>query len=196
MSALAHEFVRKAFHLLALIYGAVFYFAGWPRAGWMMAGWLVVVFLIETARLRVPALERILVNFFEGMIRDTERRHFSGIIYTATGSFGAMLVAGGDQTIVAAAIGQLAFGDAAAALVGKAFGTTKIPGGAKSLEGSLACFSVCFAVALIAGVSTVPALGSAVAATVIELKSTSGLFNDNFWLPMASSTLLRVFGAI
>ena len=188
------EFGRKAFHMLSLVYGAIFYFFGWPRAGWAMAGWLAVVFVIETARLRMPAIERALVNFFEGMIRDSERRHFSGIIFTTAGSLAAMLLVQGNAVIVYAVIGQLAFGDAAAALVGKAFGKTKIAGGPKSWEGTLACLAVCYIAATVAGAPAGPALASAVVAAAVELKATSGLWNDNFWLPVASAGVLWAMG--
>lgn len=194
MSELRREFKRKAFHMLSLGYWALFAFLGWPRTGWFMGAWLVLVFSIETARLKIPAVERRLVGAFEGMIRDTERRHYSGIIHTTTGSLAAMLIACGDPVVVGAAVGQLAFGDAAAALVGKAFGVTKIAGGKKSLEGSLACLAVCHAVALAAGATPGAAFASALAATAVELLPTNGFFNDNLWMPVASALVLRLLG--
>ena len=195
MSDMAREFGRKAFHMLSLVYWAAFAFFGWPKIVYWMSGWLVIVLIIETARLRLPALERRLVGLFEGMIRDTERRHYSGIFHTTAGSLAAMLVAGGDPAIVGAAIGSLAFGDSAAALVGKAFGRTKILGGKKSLEGSLACFAACFALAIGVGVRPGAALASALAATAVELLPTTGFFNDNLWMPVAAAVVLRVMGA-
>lgn len=195
MSDLTREFGRKAFHMLCLVYWAAFAVLGWPRVLPWLTAWFVVVLAIETARLKVPAAERLLVGLFEGMIRDTERRHFSGIVHTTAGSLGAMLIAGGDAAIVGAAIGQLAFGDAAAALVGKAFGRTKILGGKKSLEGSLAGFAAGFAIAVAAGVRPGAALLSALAAAAVELLPTTGLFNDNLWMPIVSALVLRAVGA-
>lgn len=194
MSDLSKELGRKAFHMLCLGYWAAFAYFGWPRVGYMLAGWLVVVLIIETARLRIPAVERRLVAAFDGMIRDTERTHYSGILHTTTGSLAAMLVARGNPVIVGAAIGQLAFGDACAALAGKAFGKTKILGGKKSLEGSLACLSACFAVAVLVGVPPGAALLCSAAATVVELLPTTGLFNDNLWLPVVSAVVLTILG--
>jgi len=191
---LSREFGRKAFHMLSLVYWAAFAWLGWPRILYWLVPWLVVVLIIETARLRIPAVERTLVGLFEGMIRDTERRHYSGIAHTTTGSLISMLIASGDPVIVGAAIGQLAFGDAAAALVGKAFGRTKILGGKKSLEGSLACFATCFAVAIGVGVRPGAALASALTACAVELLPTTGFFNDNLWMPVASAGVLRVLG--
>jgi dolichol kinase len=195
MSDLTREFGRKAFHMLSLVYWAAFVFFGWPRIVPWMSGWLFVVLIIETVRLRVPSIERRLVGFFDGMIRETERKHYSGIFHTTAGSLAAMLVAGGDPVIVGSAIGCLAFGDAAAALVGKAFGRTKILGGHKSLEGSLACFAACFATMIGVGARPGASLAAALAATAVELLPTTGFFNDNLWMPITAAAVLRMLGA-
>ena len=195
MSGLRAELTRKAFHMLTLVYWAAFEALGWPAAAYWLGVWLAVVLAIETARLRVPAVERFLVARFEGMIRDTEREHFSGIVHGTAGSLAAMLIARGDPVIVGAAIGQLAFGDAAAALAGKAFGRVKILGGSKSLEGALAGVAACYAVAIAVGVRPGAALASALAAGAVELLPTTGFFNDNLWIPIASALVLRLAGA-
>lgn len=191
---LRREFGRKAFHMLSLAYLGAFHLLGWPRVGFAMAVWLPIVIVIETLRLKVPAIERALFSFFEGMIRETERKHFSGIFHTTTGSFAAMLIARGDPRIVGAAILQLALGDAASALVGKAFGRTKLFGGLKSLEGSLAGFAVGFAAALACGVRPGAAFAAALAGSLAELLPTTPWFNDNLWIPIASATVLRLMG--
>lgn len=195
VSDLRREFGRKVFHMLSLVYLGAFYLIGWPSIARWMAVWLAVVFVIETVRLKVPAIERALVGFFEGLIRETERRHFSGIIHTTAGSLAAMLIARGDSLIVGAAILQLALGDAASALVGKAFGRTKLFGGKKSLEGSLAGFSIGFAAALACGVRPGAALAAALAGALAELLPTTPYTNDNLWIPVASATVLALVGA-
>ena len=129
------------------------------------------------------------------MIRETERKHFSGIFHTTAGSLAAMLIARGDPMIVGASIMQLALGDAASALVGKAFGRTKMFGGLKSLEGSLAGFAVGFAAAHACGARPGAALAAALAGSLAELPPSTPLFNDNLWIPVASATALRIVGA-
>lgn len=195
MSDLRREFGRKAFHMLSLVYLGAFQLLGWPRAGWALAAWLAVVLLIETLRLKVPALERALHAFFHGMIRDTERRHFSGIFHTTAGCLAAMLIARGEPMIVGAAILQLALGDAASALVGKAFGRVRLFGGAKSLEGSLAGLAVGFAAALAYGLPSGAAFAAALAGALAELLPTTPWSNDNFLIPVASATVLCLMGA-
>lgn len=195
MSDLRREFGRKAFHMLSLVYLGAFHWLGWPRALEAGAAWLVVVFAVELARLKVPSVERALVSFFEGLIRDAERRAFSGIFHTTAGSVAAMLIARGEPVIVSAAILQLALGDAASALVGKAYGRIRLFGGRKSLEGSLAGFAVGFAAALACGVRPGAALAAAAAGAGVELLPTTAWFNDNLWIPVACATALVVLGA-
>ncbi len=194
-SEFVRELGRKAFHQLSLVYLGAFYYFGWPLAGRLMAVWLPVVFVIETARLKVPAVERMLLGLMGGLMRESERAHYSGIIFTTTGSLAAMLIARGDPMIVSAAILQLALADTASALVGKAFGRTKLFGGKKSLEGSLGGFAVGFAAALACGVRPGAALAAALAGSLAELLPTTPWFNDNLWIPVASATVLRLVGA-
>lgn len=194
MSDLRREFGRKTFHMLSLAYLAAFHLIGWPRVGWIMAVWLPAVLAVEVLRLKVPALERALHAFFEGMIRDTERKHFSGIFHTTVGSLAAMLIARGEPMIVGAAILQLSLGDAASALVGKAFGRTKLFGGRKSLEGTLAGFAVGFAAAVAYGLPPGAAFAAALAGALTELLPTTPWFNDNLWVPVASATVLVLMG--
>ena len=189
------ELGRKAFHQLSLVYLGAFWYFGWPLTGRLMGVWLPVVFVIETLRLKVPAVERFLLGLMGGLMRESERRHFSGIIYTTAGRFAAMLIARGDPVIVAAAILQLALGDSASALAGKAYGRTKLFGGRKSLEGSLAGFAIGFAAALACGVRPGAALLAALAGSLAELLPTTPWFNDNLSIPIASAAVLRIVGA-
>ncbi len=192
---LLREFGRKAFHQLSLVYLAVFWYFGWPRAAVLTGAWFVVVFAVETARLKVPAVERLLLGLMGGLMRESERRHFSGIFHTTAGSLAAMLIARGDPVIVSAAILQLALADSASALAGKAFGKTKLFGGLKSLEGSLAGLSVGFAAALACGVRPGAAFAAALAGALAELLPTTPWCNDNLMIPIASAAVLRLMGA-
>jgi dolichol kinase len=194
-SELAREFGRKAFHQLSLAYLCAFWWFGWPRIASAMSAWLAVVLVIETARLYVPAVERFLLGLMGGLMRESERRHYSGIIFTTVGTFAAMLIAEGDPVIVSAAILQLSLADTASALAGKAFGKTKLFGGPKTLEGSLAGLAVGFAAAIACGVRPGAALAAAFAGTLAELLPTTPWYNDNLAVPVASATALRLMGA-
>ena len=194
-SELLRELGRKAFHQLSLVYLAAFFFFGWPRVAWVMAVWMPVVLIIETARLKVPAVERFLLGLMGGLMRESERAHYSGIIFTTAGCMAAMLIARGDPVIVSAAILQLALADSASALVGKACGKTKLFGGVKSLEGSLAGFATGYAAAVACGVRPAAAFAAALAGSLAELLPTTPWFNDNLWIPVATAATLVLVGA-
>lgn len=193
VSGLRLEIMRKAFHMLSLVYWCAFIIWGWPKILTVMFGWFALVTVIEVARLRIPAVENFLVKAFDGMIRDTEREHFSGLIHTTAGCLVAMIIAQGHAIIIGISIGQLAFGDTAAALVGRLFGQTWLWGGRKSLEGSLAVLSTCYAIAMLAGVGSKAAIASALAVTVVESFPTTGYYNDNVWIPISSACVLKYF---
>ena len=192
MRGLAQEAGRKLFHLLSLAFLAAYQLIGCPRVVYWMLAWTALVAAAETARLRRPALNDALLAFFGGIYRRDERRALSGIFYTSLGALGLFLFFGERPPIVAAALFDLALGDAAAALVGRAFGRLKIGAGAKTLEGSLACFLTCLLVGLAMGFAALPAAASALAATLIELLP-SRLFNDNLCLPLGAAAALRLF---
>ena len=160
---LRKELGRKAFHMLSLVYLAAFRLIGWPAAVRWFLVWFAIVTAVEWGRLAAPSVERFLHGLMGGLMRESERRHFSGIFHTTAGCLAAMLIGRGDPVIVSAAIAQLALADAASALAGKAFGRVKLFGGRKTLEGSLAGFAVGYAAALGCGARPAAALAAAAA---------------------------------
>jgi len=94
---------------------------------------------------------------------------------------------------VTAAIFYVAFGDTAAALVGRTIGRQRWPGMKKSLEGSLACLLTCALVGLGLKLAPAPLLCGALAATLIEIVPTTRFYNDNLWMPVLSASVLRLF---
>jgi dolichol kinase len=195
MIGLRGEIGRKAFHMLSLVYLAAFHLIGYPRVIVPLVVWLVFVTVVETGRLASPRINRALTWFFRGMMRETEQRAYSGIFHTTAGCLGAMLIAGRQPRVVTAALLCLALGDAAAALAGKAWGRRRLPGSAKSIEGSCACLLVCLGVCLAAGLGLMPAVAAAFAATLVELLPTTRFFNDNLWMPAAAAAAAVGLGA-
>ena len=186
-----HEFGRKAFHLLSLIYLAAYTLIGWPAVlPWMLA-WTAVVAVLETWRLRSPRLNEALTGFFGGLARPEEKDKYSGVIHTTLGVLAVMALFGREPRLVAAGIYCAAFGDAAAALFGKAFGRHKIRTG-KSIEGSLACFVVCLLVGWSNGFSSYSTILAAAAASLVEILPTTRWLNDNLWMPIVMAGVLAL----
>ncbi len=179
------EVKRKSFHLLTLIY--IFAYAFFPRTDilWGMGILIFCVIVMESIRLRLPSFNKWLLKFLGGVHRDSETNGISGLPWTLSGSFFTMLLFP-DKSIVISSLLYLALGDASAALVGKRMGKRKIFWD-KTLEGSLACFLVCFMIGLYFFKLPI-ALSGALAAAIIELFPWA--LNDNFWMPIISAFAL------
>lgn len=190
MSGLGKEVLRKAWHMLTLLYLAGYLLIGYPRVIWWLAAWTAFVAAVEFGRLYWPALNAFLFSVLGKLARPTEKQHVSGMVHSSIGVLAVVVFFGTDRQLVSAAIWCVAVGDAAAALVGKAIGRHKLVGH-KSLEGSLACFAACLLACLGNGFAWPAAAAAALAATLIELAPTSVWLNDNLWMPVGAALALR-----
>lgn len=93
-----------------------------------------------------------------------------------------------DHAIAIAALAFLVLGDAAAAIIGKRFGTPVFWG--KSPQGSIACFVVCFMVGWPLLSSPWLALVGAVTATVAEAMPSP--LDDNMRVPIFSGIAMQL----
>jgi dolichol kinase len=185
------EIKRKGFHLLSLIY--VFGYWYLPK-NIVLSGLgisITVVALLEYLRFKIPKFNDFFKNNFKGFYRPEEAEKISGLIWTLSGAFIAILFFQ-NKSIVFASLLYLAFGDVAAALVGRTIGKHKIFTG-KSLEGSLACFKVCFIIGLFL-FNMKFALVAAIIATLIE--AIPWKLNDNFWMQIINAGLLTAISSI
>ena len=193
-SELSREIKRKAFHLLSLAYLAAYFFLGYPRViGWLMI-WTLLLMFLEAFRLYFPKLNEFLIQLFKGLSRPEEKTRYSGAFYTAAGALIVIFLFGKNSKIVSASLFCAALGDASAALIGKIFGTHKIFGGRKSLEGSLACFFSCLLICLFLGFPLTASIAASMAGAALEFLPTTAYFNDNLWLPLGSALILSLWG--
>ena len=184
------EILRKLFHFLSLLYLAAYHILGRGPALAALGAWIVLVAGIEALRLRRPAVNEFLMRFFGGIHRESEARRFSGIVWTSIGCWLTIAAFGGSPRVVAAGLLCLAFGDTAAALVGKSLGRVQIGlfGRKKTLEGSLACLAACLAVGWACGFPWPAVLLGALTATAVELLPVP--IDDNLWLPFLPAAVL------
>ena len=193
-SELSREIKRKAFHLLSLAYLAAYFLLGYPRViAWLLT-WTVLLMFLEAFRLYFPKLNEFLIQLFRGLSRPEEKTRYSGAFYTAAGALIVIFLFGKNPKIVSASLFCAALGDAAAALIGKIFGTHKIFGGRKSIEGSVACFSVCCLICISFGFPLPASIAASMAGTALEFLPTTAYFNDNLWLPLGSALVLSLWG--
>jgi phytol kinase len=141
-------------------------------------------------------------NHVSGVLDGVGRKSLGEFLFPIT--VGVLFVAaGGDRAAYLIPLLVLTFADAAAAVVGRRYGTLRYPtpGGCKSLEGSLAFAVVTFAAVhlsllLLSGVapweSVLVAVVIALVLAVVEAFATGGW--DNFLVPVGAFVLLKALG--
>jgi dolichol kinase len=173
---------------------AAYKFIGYPRVmAWLWA-WSAIVVVGELSRLYFPSLNKALLGPMAAFSRPEEQKRVSGIFHTTLGVLFLFLMFGATPIVVSASIFCVAFGDSAAALVGKSIGRIRLFGGKKSLEGSTACWAACFLSCWSQGFSAGSSALAALACAVVEFLPTTAWFNDNLWMPVAAGCILRILG--
>ncbi|MGH7302651.1 MAG: diacylglycerol/polyprenol kinase family protein [Candidatus Rokuibacteriota bacterium] len=188
------ERVRKLFHMIGAALGV-----GLP---WLFDRVWPVAFLGSAVLLGLMAVRcsRRLRAGVGRVIHDVGRRSVGDLCFPLAVCL-VFVVTGGDRLRVAIGLLPLMLADPAAALVGRRWGRHRyrIPGGVKSLEGSVAFFAIaflCVAGALV-GAGELPSLATVAAfalfLTVVEALAARGL--DNLLVPL-SAVLAVDFGFI
>lgn len=184
------EIKRKLFHMLGGIYLLAYAWLPRYQALFYLAGVGLAVAFVESLRLLRPEVNAWLMERFGSITRSDEKRHFSGVFWTWLGCWLTMVVFV-QPKIVLPALAFLIFGDAAAALAGKALGKHHWPGRPnKSFEGS-AAFAL---VSLFCGLYFLPfwiVLPAALITAWVESRRL--LWNDNFWIPLIAAASLSFF---
>ena len=149
MAPAREEINRKLLHVLSGcgIPAGILYIPRIPGAPddlpMLILGILLVLFIIlEIVRLNVPAFQKIYFSMAGSMLRTEENKKVTGATFILASAFLCTLIFHLRPDISAIVLNLFILGDAVAAIVGLSIGRIKI--GKKSLEGSLACFFLCF----------------------------------------------------
>ena len=159
----------------------------------LLAALCGLALLVETARLRLPGLNHLLVRWLRPLLKETENRRITGATYIAFSALVAFLVF--DKPVAIAALFFLSLGDPVASLVGSRVGGFRIFG--KSPWGTLAFVIVALAIAGVLSAADVAspywglAAGAGVAASV-ELAP--ALLDDNLTVPLISGAAMTLIG--
>lgn len=185
---MARELRRKSIHLLGLAFPILYIFTTRHTAIIAVGCLLAATLGTELLKALFPAFRVIFMRLFSPILRSQERRgRLTGATYYLIGSFLCILLF--DKTLAIVCLYFLTLGDLFAALIGKRWGRIKLFS-RKSLEGSLACFTVCTAVALLIGLHPFVAIAGALAATLIELLPTG--IDDNVTIPLISGLAMHL----
>ncbi len=191
--ALAREAARKLIHLTTATVAAMLAWAlpAQPRRV-LFLGVAAFALALDLARLALPGLRRHFERALGPLLRGAERRRISGASTLAIGFMAAVVLF--PRSAAVAGLLYAGCGDAAGALVGRALGRHRFPGG-KSLEGSLAVLAVTFLIAwTVPPLSPLAALGVALALTLLEAAPLP--FDDNLLLPAAGAGLTFFVAAL
>jgi dolichol kinase len=156
---------------------------------YMLLGFAVAAFAVEYLRLRNEKLNALLMTFMKPVMRESERNSVSGMPFYALGVSLALFFF--PERIAILAILFLIFADPIASFFGILYGRDKILPN-KSLQGTIAAFTVCYIITLAYGlVYSTPHMGLlvfAIAAGVIGAISEmcSQFVDDNLCIPVVS----------
>ena len=185
---MARELRRKSIHLLGLVVPILYFFTSRDLAIIGVGGLVTLALVAELLKGVVPAFRAIFLRIFSPILRSQEQKGgLTGATYFLIGSFLCILFF--DKTLAIVCLCFLTLGDLCAALIGKQWGRIKLFT-RKSLEGSLACFVVCTAAALLIGLHPVVAIAGALVATLIELVPTG--IDDNVTIPLISGLAMHL----
>lgn len=193
------ELARKALHLLTLSIPFGLLVLGSATALWIVTPLAVIALSADLWRSRSASFNRFVVRWLGFMMRPAERESRTGE-GTVNGATWVLIAAVLTMwlyapKIAAAALCMFLVGDAAAAVVGRTWGRIRLPGGSKTLEGSLA-FAVtaaCFAPWLPGAPYGIGLVGAITAATVEALPLR---FNDNLFVPLLSGAAMTAAGLL
>lgn len=140
--------VRKAWHMLMGLFMVAVYMAGLTRSqGVLVLGVVLAICLaVETARLRIPSFNDVVVRFWGPLMRSCEVNRYTGTPYYIASTLIAVGIF--PRPIAALAIAFLAVGDPIASLFGILYGDKSVRfSNGKSLIGTAAGMVACAAVA-------------------------------------------------
>ncbi|MDA8410670.1 MAG: phosphatidate cytidylyltransferase [Treponema sp.] len=179
------ELVRKSIHLLIGIVPGIAAVNLNVALGLLAAGTLTYA-LSESLRMsgvEVPLVSR--VTALAARRRDSGK-YVMGPVTLGLGAMLSLLLYPNPAASIA--IYALAFGDGLSSLIGKLFGTVRLPfTGGKSLEGSLTCMLAVFVAAFAVSGEALQSLAIAVFATIVEAMPLKDL--DNIALPVLTGAL-------
>ena len=187
----ASEIKRKSIHLASLAIPLGYYLTpdswmrGWERA---LLALVIVSLAIEVFRLNHPRTGHVFRHFFGELLRNHEEVSLLGSTYLLIACL--LTIHLFPKPVAVLALCFLILGDTVAAIVGKSIGRLRIIGG-KTLEGSLACFVVCFGLTLLMpGVPVPVGLVGAFVATLFELLPIP--LDDNFRIPLSAGFAMEL----
>jgi dolichol kinase len=188
---LASELKRKSIHLASLSIPIAYYLTpdSWMRT-WerLLLASVILSLAIEIFRLHHPRTRHVFRHFFGELLRNHEDASLLGSTYLLIACL--LTIHLFPKPVAVLALSFLILGDTLAAIVGKSIGRIALMDG-KTLEGSAACFVVCYGLTLLVPEVPFPVgLVGALVATVFELLPIP--LDDNFRIPLSAGFAMEL----
>ncbi|HEX5435672.1 MAG TPA: hypothetical protein VFW98_00835 [Gemmatimonadaceae bacterium] len=171
------ELTRKALHIATVIV-PIAYAAGVTRRVLLivLACACALAFAIDILRIRHASTRAVFHRLVGQLLRAHEERRWAGATWLLLAQLGAVAVAPRPAAI--AAMWAVSAADAAAALAGKGLGRRRVARSGKTIVGSVACFVVALAGAVLLA-ELAPAAGVVAAAAATLGERPQGGLDDN-----------------
>ncbi|MBZ0269778.1 phosphatidate cytidylyltransferase [bacterium] len=182
-----HEAQRKAIHLFAITIPLGLLYLPITPARRVLMGIAVALLLVDLAKIHQPRLRSYFTQFFGHLIRRHEHSEVTASTYLVVSALVVSYLF--EAEVAAASLVFLIIGDTLAAMVGKAWGRTRLFG--KTLEGFLAGWISSFLVAwaLVPSFGPWPLLAASFVGAVVEILPIP--VDDNFRIPLLTALVLR-----
>lgn len=192
---------RKLWHILTGSFGLVFYKKSGihiERMATILLIFAMAAFLFDFFRLRRPALNRVVLKFLRPIMRESEKNSVTGLPFYALGVSLSLFFF--SPKIAILSVFFLVFADPIASFFGVLYGKDKLLPN-KSLQGTIAAFTVCYVATLAYGLvhvgSSMNVLVFSIFAGLIGALSElcSQFVDDNLCIPVLSGlglTLLNL----
>lgn len=182
---------RKLYRLTGLAFPLIYYFTDKKLALCVLAVIIILIVAAEILRFRHPAINRGIFRYFGLILKEKEKRKISGTTLFLIASLLTIFLF--QKAIAITALTFAVFGDAIAAISGTWFGRARIKG--KSLEGSLACFILCFLIGAVLvninlGINIKLVFFGALAATIMEILPIG--IDDNLTMPIFAGLIMEL----
>jgi dolichol kinase len=182
-----NEAQRKAIHLFAITIPLGLLYIPITPGRRILMGIAAGMLLVDLAKIHQPRLRSYFMQFFGHLIRRHEHSEVTASTYLVVSALVVSYLF--DPEVAAASLVFLIIGDTLAAMVGKAWGRTRIFG--KTLEGFLAGWVSSFLVAwaLVPGFGPWPLLAASFVGAVVEILPIP--VDDNFRIPLVTALVLK-----
>jgi glycerol-3-phosphate acyltransferase PlsY len=184
---------RKCYHLVGGLGLLSLYYLLERQNALLVYGFLfLIVIVMDTLRLKIPAINQFIFDHFGSFIRTNEADKLTGTASYVLGIGISYALYRSD--VATTAICFLVFGDVAATTVGERYGKTKIAG-KKSLEGTLAFITAAAAsgyLLQVAGIHLPSGLVMAGAAVAAATELIPLPVNDNLAIPLVSGGVMEL----